>query len=498
MVETITPTLFVTEKGLMPYRLRCLRIVRKNMNIQSCTGMLMTKLTPLSVSLTVALLAGNIGTAQATESTADNIKDAKAAYERLQQVSAEGGSQQELYRARTELFLECQQVKTDAARLACYDKVAEFGETPSFVTTKKPLDLAKTFQTTISGNPQVVLVGEEVTLKNNDNESDSVDDKTTSTIHTMTKAETEQDSDVSLVTTSSGLKESEQQILKKVGVTQQEVERYTPLSLAYDLDKNDERGTWSARPHRPMYLLPIFMNMKPNRHPETPSQDKKDYTFDEMRVPELKLQVSVKTKVAEDLFDTNADLWFGYTQQSHWQVYNADNSRPFRATDYEPEIFLTQPVKADLPFGGRLRMLGAGAVHHSNGQSDPLSRSWNRVYLMGGAEWGKLSVVPRLWARINTNTDSEPDDNSDITDYLGYGDVTFLYDFENKQTLGGTLRYNPKTNKGALQLDYIHPISNNINGYIQLFHGYGESIIDYNHEGTAIGIGVVLNDWKGL
>ena len=387
--------------------------------------------------------------------------------------------------AQKQLFIECTHVLTDGARLACFDKVANQGIAPSYTTTKQPLDLAKTIKSTISGSPQVVLA-ENVT---------PIDGKTVEDANTV------------LITSQpipsqyldNGQLKSEAEILESVGVTQNDIEKYTPLSLAYDLDKNSERGTWSARPHRPMYLLPIFVNSSPNRNPSSPTQDlKRPYTSDELRNAELKLQVSIKTKVAEDLFGTQADMWFGYTQQSHWQVYNEDNSRPFRATDYEPEIFITQPVKANLPFGGRLRMLGAGASHHSNGQSDPLSRSWNRAYLMAGAEWGKFSVVPRLWTRINTDKNSESDDNPDIEDFMGYGDVTFLYDFPNKQSISGTLRYNPKTENGAAQFDYVYPLSNNVNGYIQLFRGYGESIIDYNHKNTGIGIGIMLNDWKGL
>ena len=81
---------------------------------------------------------------------------------------------------------------------------------------------------------------------------------------------------------------------------------------------------------------------------------------------------------------------------------------------------------------------------------------------------------------------------------MGYGDVKFLYDLPNQQSLSGTLRYNPSTSKGSAQLDYFYPLSKNVNGYVQLFQGYGESIIDYNYENTAIGVGIVLNDFKGF
>ena len=381
------------------------------------------------------------------------------------------------------LFFECTQVQSSASRLACFDKVAEQGETPSYTNTKQPLDLAKTFKTTISGNPQVVFAEENTTNIVLTNEADTG------------LLANQSDSTEGLDTV--GLTQREANVLENVGVTQSDIEKYTPLSLAYDLDKNSERGTWTVRPYRPTYVLPLFYTFDPNLNPGTPSQETESFSANDIRETELKFQLSLKTKVAEDLFNTNADLWFGYTQESHWQVYNEDNSREFRATDYQPEIFLTQPVAADLPFGGRLRMLGAGAIHHSNGQGDPLSRSWNRAYLMAGAEWGKFSVIPRVWVRVN-NEDDSSEDNPDIEDYMGYGDIKFLYDLPKQQSLSGTLRYNPGTNKGAAQIDYTYPLTENVNGFVQLFQGYGESIIDYNHENTSIGFGIVLNDWKGF
>ena len=382
---------------------------------------------------------------------------------------------------QTNLFFECQELQASTARLACYDKVAQQGKTSSSIETKQPLDLVETLKTTISGSPQVVLAEENVA----------------NTISTTENKDDQSSTNESLSTV--GLTEREAEVLENVGVTQNDLEKYSTLSLAYDLDQNSERGTWTIRPYRPNYVLPLFYSFDPNLNPTSSNPDEpgQKYTANDVRNTELKFQLSLKSKVAEDLFNTNADLWFGYTQQAHWQVYNEDNSRPFRGTDYQPEIFLTQPVTADLPFGGRLRMLGIGAVHHSNGRSDPISRSWNRAYLMAGAEWGKLSIVPRLWARVNNESD-DSEDNPDIEDYLGYGDIKFLYDLPKQQSLSGTLRYNPSTNKGAAQIDYVYPLSENVNGYVQLFQGYGESILDYDHENTAIGFGIVLNDWKGF
>lgn len=353
-----------------------------------------------------------------------------------------------------ELFYQCASVISDSARLACFDSIAQ-GKEPSVLLQKRPLDLSKTVLSTFKGDPQVVFA--------------------------EPKADTNHPKEVS-----------------NKWLAQHD-DKYTPLSLAYDLDKNSESGLWRARPHNPMYILPVFMNTKPNRHIRTPNQAVVHATHNDMRTTELKFQMSFKSKIAEDLFGSSADLWAGYTQQSHWQVYNEDHSRPFRAHDYQPEIFLTQAVKADLPFGGKLRMLGAGAVHHSNGESDPLSRSWNRAYVMGGMEWGNLTVMPRIWGRIAKSSDSQkPDDNPDILDYYGYGDVRFLYHLKEGNNVSGLVRYNPKTGKGALQMDYVYPLGKGVSGYIQLFQGYGQSIVDYNHESTAIGVGVMLNDWMGL
>ncbi|MDO5073672.1 MAG: phospholipase A [Neisseria animaloris] len=274
---------------------------------------------------------------------------------------------------------------------------------------------------------------------------------------------------------------------------------YTPLSQMYDLDQNHTSGILSVREHNPMYLIPAWYNSNPNRMPQSSTRGVSENRISkEQKRLEAKMQASFKTKLMEDVFKTRADIWFGYTQTSHWQVWNqGEKSAPFRNNDYQPEFFITQPVKADLPGGGKLRMLGLGLVHQSNGQSRPLSRSWNRIYGMAGMEWGKLTVIPRLWVRA-FDQKGERDDNPDISRYMGYGDLKLQYLFNNQQTVATTMRYNPKTGRGGVQADYTFPIKGKLKGYVQGFHGYGESLLDYNHKHNSVGFGFMLNDWDGF
>lgn len=272
----------------------------------------------------------------------------------------------------------------------------------------------------------------------------------------------------------------------------------SPLSALYDLDQNSDDGLLSVREHNPMYILPIWYNSSPNYTPQSPTRG---ITYSEIQSQqkrlETKMQISFKTKLMEDLLKTRADLWFGYTQQSNWQIFNQGRkSAPFRNTDYSPELFLTQPVKSRLPFGGQLRMLGFGIIHQSNGQSRPLSRSWNRAYIMAGAEWGKLSAVTRLWSRLDKK--DQNDDNPNIGQYLGYGDLRLAYHFNDYHNLTSTLRYNPHHQKGALQLDYSFQLRGKLKAYLQFFHGYGENLSDYNHRQTGIGLGLTFQNWDGI
>ena len=425
----------------------------------------MSQLTLYRTSLSLAILATLTVTAT-THAKTSTKNSAKTATKTLIKTTVIPVDQQTL--------LTCSKITDNVARLACFDKISVGKIEPE---AKAPLDIAKTLEVSIKKGKAVPVL--------------AVDQTATVTTTTTTITKNEQKKLDHLVPN-----KQDKTILKQVGVTAADLEKYTPLSVLYDLDKNDPKGILTIRPHLPMYVMPLWYNATPNYDINSPTHVSPSLTKDELQHLDSKLQISMKTKLAQDVFDTNADVWLGYTQQSYWQVYNGKSSRPFRSSDYQPEIFLTQPIKGDLPGNGSLRMLGAGLVHESNGQSDPLSRSWNRIYAMAGTEWGKLTVIPRLWLIANEN--SKDSDNPDIGDYMGYGDVRWLYPLNDQSTVGGVMRYNPSTNKGAIQVDYAYPLTGGMKAILQVFHGYGENIQDYNHKSTNIGIGIMFNDFKGL
>ena len=90
-------------------------------------------------------------------------------------------------------------------------------------------------------------------------------------------------------------------------------------------------------------------------------------------------------------------------------MFNGGILRPFRSTDDEPELIYVYPSDYAMRAGWRLRCSGLGAVHQSNGQTLPLSRSWNRVYLMAGADHARgVGLQGRIWPRLPESRHDNP------------------------------------------------------------------------------------------
>jgi phospholipase A1/A2 len=270
-----------------------------------------------------------------------------------------------------------------------------------------------------------------------------------------------------------------------------------PLSLLdsrWELSPESKLGTFNLRGYKPIYVLPVFATSNQNNLPYSPNPVNAEHTPLGMQDIEGKFQLSLKTKIWQGVFGEVGDLWVGYTQDSYWQVYNSKLSRPFRETDYEPEAMLVFDTNYQV-FGWNGRLLSIGVNHQSNGQSDPLSRSWNRVMGQIGFERDNWAIVFRPWWRIPEQ--AADDNNPDISNYMGRADMQIIHEW-NGQEFGLMLRDSLRgggQQHGAGRLTWSFPLIGNLRGYMELFKGYGESIIDYNHNATYLGLGISLLDW---
>lgn len=252
----------------------------------------------------------------------------------------------------------------------------------------------------------------------------------------------------------------------------------------WELNDSARRGVFKFRPYRDNYLLAVNYNSAVNQAPFAgimPAGEKFQHG-------EINYQFSFKMKLIEQAVGSPVDFWLGYTHQSFWQLYNRPASSPVRDTNYQPELMAVLPLHGRIA-GLELRFVKLGIVHQSNGQISTLSRSWNRVYAELGAERGDFAISARLWKRF---TIVAINDNPDIINYMGSGDVRIsLRDGGHEYSV--TARRNFHTGHGALQAGWSFPLSGNLNGYLQLFSGYGQSLIDYNYAQKSVGAGILVD-----
>jgi len=261
------------------------------------------------------------------------------------------------------------------------------------------------------------------------------------------------------------------------------------FSRLWELEPETRAGRFPITPYRSNYILPLTYNTRPNYEAVRAADPGKDLKYEEAA-----FQLSFKVKLWTDILDQKADLWMAYTQRSFWQVYNFEDSSPFRETNYEPELIVNYRTDYSL-LGVRGRFVNLGLNHQSNGQTEPLSRSWNRVVASAGFERGNFSLLVKGWYRIPEKT--EDDDNPHMGRYLGYGEIWGYY-FWKGHRFGLMFRNNLHSdhNRGAVQLEWAFPLIKWVSGYVQYFNGYGESLLDYNASVNRIGIGFILKEWN--
>ena len=282
------------------------------------------------------------------------------------------------------------------------------------------------------------------------------------------------------------------------------------LARSWKLGQGASPRTGLIEEYRPTYFLFWRKSNDPNVLPASPAAGHEPAAPLSLDASEAKFQVSFKTELmrskavpvetANEYGFRSVRLWAAYTQQSSWQWFNARSSRPFRETNYEPELIAT----FDRHVGSSgLKLVNVGLVHQSNGRDDPFSRSWNRAYVQGGWEWPtyRISLLGRVWTRLDSGRN---DDNPDIIKYLGHGDVVARWESQENcavdpanegcHRVWALLRPNP--GRGFLQIDWATAWRIGLARlHVQVTTGYGESLIDYNHSQTTIGFGLSAGDW---
>lgn len=276
---------------------------------------------------------------------------------------------------------------------------------------------------------------------------------------------------------------------------QTETEHNSLIAHRVEDERNTAELPFVITPHKVNYILPVSYNSRPNMAPYTTVTDTQSHQLDHL---EAKFQISFKLPLWRDIWHGNGQLFFAYTNQSWWQVYNQDISAPFRETVHEPELFVL--FNNDWQWQGWTNAFwGLGIVHQSNGKSGQLSRSWNRIYGTMVFDRGPLAIAAKVWWRLPESAKRYPgdprgDDNPDITDYTGNFEITSVYGID-KHRFSMQLRNNlQRDNRGMIELTWSYPILGNLRFYTQYFNGYAESLIDYNAHNQRIGIGLALND----
>jgi phospholipase A1 len=271
----------------------------------------------------------------------------------------------------------------------------------------------------------------------------------------------------------------------------------TTLSSSATKNVVDERANkekklteFSVNFYKPTYILPFNYTTSPYKaiyQNQTPDNQS-------LESAEVKFQFSFKIPVWQDVFKKSAhpsNLYLAYTQLSYWQVYN--RSAFFRESNYQPEIFLATKFDWHLWNGWQLNFVNIGADHQSNGRGGDMERSWNRIYLEGivGKENWMLSL--KSWSPIWGATMKY---NPDIPRYLGYEQLVASYKYQ-KNVFSVEARNTIESgfSRGAIEASWSFPLTRYINGFVQTFSGYGQSLLEYDHYTNSIGVGIALSNW---
>jgi outer membrane phospholipase A len=208
--------------------------------------------------------------------------------------------------------------------------------------------------------------------------------------------------------------------------------------------------------------------------------------------PYTKVQFSFKTQIVSSI-----PMYFGYTQLMFWDLFIP--SPYFQDISYNPLVFYRYSINQSkeqwvdlIPF-----------EHESNGRGGADERSWDRVgaayHVMDQmGERAKVYAGFKAWVPIYYNPN-----NTDLAQYRGVWELEFalsdflgnFFEFDDitlRLYPGGDSYTNPFHGGQELTFRTKTVYRKFLPLFVaQIFHGYGESLIDYQDErwGFRAGVG---------
>jgi phospholipase A1 len=221
--------------------------------------------------------------------------------------------------------------------------------------------------------------------------------------------------------------------------------------------------------HKENYFYP-FSRTRPNAREAVQSN-------------ELKYQFSLKMTPFQF---GHSSFSLAYTQKAFWQAFDASRSRPIREINHNPEFFFK--------FGGANFFGHIGFEHESNGEEEPKSRSWDRLYLRLIFQKKNLRIMYKRWHVLAEELHgiNAPERDGPMSKYYGHQELDIAI------RLGTTVvktygRYALKDSKGYIQNMLLWPIGQAVFAGLSYSRGYGDSLRSYNINHESYGVGFFVN-----